>query len=539
MGQQQSKDEFLYQQVNYGNTEGIKALSRDGAGLEWIDKEGKTPLIVACMNPELHHVAKTLLELGANANAYRPGRQGGTPLHHAAKRGLENTVKLLLSYGANALVMNDDCQTPLEVARAKGYTNVVRAIENHICLFSGWLREFYGPGFLEVLAPQLVSRKVWVVILPTGSRNPTKPFKLELAMYPSLQHHGPFHLATRFRTFLDDFGNDLATTSVGHHEIQNLHLGPCELLMDEQDARPRTVIALWKANLEEPKPHHSDPSVLILDNSTIPRGRRRRRRHRFQTLRQTRIKLASATEGDKRELQSFCNACKGIPQVNPAFLNNSQTPVAQATAPPDAEDLDLAMAINASIQSAMAETPIFDPHLDSGASASTSWNISGNASSHSGLVTPVALPHKGSGSQWAMNEAIPGGNSSQQTQIQNNNTPTTQTMIQGPDAIPSAPPVANEIIEDGPIQYPSIDLGPVDIPSTTVEKLPTSTSEMKNDEGASSSCVICLDAPVEGACVPCGHMAGCMSCLNEVKAKKWGCPVCRAKINQVIRLYVV
>ncbi|KAL5848861.1 hypothetical protein ACOSQ4_006874 [Xanthoceras sorbifolium] len=492
MGQQQSKDEFLYQQVNYGNTEGIKALSRDGAGLEWIDKEGKTPLIVACMNPELHHVAKTLLELGANANAYRPGRQGGTPLHHAAKRGLENTVKLLLSYGANALVMNDDCQTPLEVARAKGYTNVVRAIENHICLFSGWLREFYGPGFLEVLAPQLVSRKVWVVILPTGSRNPTKPFKLELAMYPSLQ-----------------------------------------------DARPRTVIALWKANLEEPKPHHSDPSVLILDNSTIPRGRRRRRRHRFQTLRQTRIKLASATEGDKRELQSFCNACKGIPQVNPAFLNNSQTPVAQATAPPDAEDLDLAMAINASIQSAMAETPIFDPHLDSGASASTSWNISGNASSHSGLVTPVALPHKGSGSQWAMNEAIPGGNSSQQTQIQNNNTPTTQTMIQGPDAIPSAPPVANEIIEDGPIQYPSIDLGPVDIPSTTVEKLPTSTSEMKNDEGASSSCVICLDAPVEGACVPCGHMAGCMSCLNEVKAKKWGCPVCRAKINQVIRLYVV
>lgn len=30
---------------------------------------------------------------------------------------------------ANALVLNDDCQTPLEVARAKGFTNVVRAIE--------------------------------------------------------------------------------------------------------------------------------------------------------------------------------------------------------------------------------------------------------------------------------------------------------------------------------------------------------------------------------------------------------------------------
>lgn len=34
MGQQQSKDEMLYQQVNDGNTEGIKVLHRDGAGLE-------------------------------------------------------------------------------------------------------------------------------------------------------------------------------------------------------------------------------------------------------------------------------------------------------------------------------------------------------------------------------------------------------------------------------------------------------------------------------------------------------------------------
>lgn len=40
---------------------------------QWIDKEGKTPLIVACMNPGLYNVAKTLIELGANVDAYRPG----------------------------------------------------------------------------------------------------------------------------------------------------------------------------------------------------------------------------------------------------------------------------------------------------------------------------------------------------------------------------------------------------------------------------------------------------------------------------------
>lgn len=41
--------------------------------LQWIDKEGKTPLIVACMNPGLYDVAKTLIELGARVDAYRPG----------------------------------------------------------------------------------------------------------------------------------------------------------------------------------------------------------------------------------------------------------------------------------------------------------------------------------------------------------------------------------------------------------------------------------------------------------------------------------
>lgn len=97
--------------------------------------------------------------------------------------------------------------------------------------------------------------------------------------------------------------------------------------------------------------------------------------------------------------------------------------------------------------------------------------------------------------------------------------PATKTMIHSLDTIPSAPPVTDEITEDGPVQYPSIDVGPVDVSSPSIEQLPGSKSKVKGDKDATSSCVICLDAPAEGACVPCGHMAGCMSCLNEVKAK--------------------
>ncbi|XP_068327143.1 putative E3 ubiquitin-protein ligase XBAT35 isoform X2 [Pyrus communis] len=482
MGLQQSKDELLHQQVSCGNIEGIKALCRDGAGLEWIDREGKTPLIAACINPG-HNLAKTLIELGANVNAYRPGRHAGTPLHHAAKKGLEDVVKLLLSHGANALIMNDDCQSPLDVARAKGHTNVVRAIERHICLFSGWLREFYGPGFLEVLAPQLVSRKVWVVVLPCSSRKPTKPFKLELAMYPTMQ-----------------------------------------------DAKPRTVIALWKVNLEEPKLHLSDPSVVIHDNTA-----------------KTRVKLAAADENDKQQLQLFCNACKGIPQACPAFLGNNQPPVAPATAPPAApatappaaEDLELAMAISASIQSAMQERASFpDPHPTYEGSASSSYNGWAGASPSNdsyngwGVPTAAAAP-KVSSSKWSGTESSKVGESSQQVEIQD--TSSVQTAPTS-DIIPSAPPVADDSLDAARIHYPSIDFSPIDIPSPSLESKPAKVEEKKGESG---SCVICLDAPVEGACIPCGHMAGCMSCLKEIKGKKWGCPVCRAKIDQVIRLYAV
>lgn len=443
MGQGQSKSELLYQQVSYGNIEGIKALHRDGAGLEWVDREGKTPLIVACMNPELYDVAATLIELGANVNAYRPGRHAGMPLHHAAKRGLERIVKLLLLQGANALVMNDDCQTALDVARAKGHGNVVRAIESHLCLFSGWLREFHGPGFLEVVAPQLVSKKVWVVVLPVGSRILTGPYKLELAIYSSMQ-----------------------------------------------DAQPRTVIALWKANLEEPKLHQADPSVTIADPTT-----------------KTRIKLAPASENDKQQLKWFSDACKGIPQENPAFLQ-SNIRTAPPSAPPAAEDIEMAAAVRASMQSAMHERPPLANALPNfGASSSSGVNTTNKHDS-------IGSPNPKTSGSLAVNEGSLGSNSSQPLHI-NDNEPVPQSSS-GLDLIPSAPPIADENPLHGPIHYPSIDLTPVEISSPTVEKPP---EEGNNAAGSGSSCVICLDAPAEGACIPCGHVAGCMPCLNEVKVK--------------------
>ncbi|KAK9040975.1 hypothetical protein V6N11_016108 [Hibiscus sabdariffa] len=506
MSQKQSKDDLLYQAAISGNVDAIKALCREGAGLEWIDRDGKTPLIVACMNPELIDVTKTLIEMGANVNAYRPGRNAGTPLHHAAKRGLEQTVKLLLSHGANFLLRNDDCHTPLEVARNKGCTNVVHAIENHICCFSGWFRELHGPSFLGGFAPQLLSRKIWVVIIPCGSNNPPRPPRFELAIYSTLQ-----------------------------------------------DAQPQAVIALWKAKIEEPKFHKSDPYLAIYDQST------------------TRYKLASGNEGDKQQLQWLYSACKGTLQVVPS---------------PTVLDTKTSSAANAN-QNAV-EPAERNGNSSSGAVHANGWEDSTNAESYNGWGPADAPKHSELGntgwidgptrkdySGWGVQDSGPTGKQSHHVQtlgdhsgwmearpekdkgwavpdsrptgkqshhVQNLSDPPPPVQTSGYDAsissCPSAPPIPDDLLVEEPSWYPSVDLDPEHLPAPMkTEHGASATNDAKGD--GSASCIICWEAPVEGACIPCGHMAGCMSCLNEIKAKKGLCPVCRNKIDQVIRLYTV
>ncbi|RCV10541.1 hypothetical protein SETIT_2G119800v2 [Setaria italica] len=513
MGLQQSKEELLYQQVNYGNVDGIRTLRAQGAGLEWIDKEGKTPLMVACMRPDLLGVAKVLIELGANVNAYRPGSHCGTALHHAAKKGLEQTVHLLLTHGANPFIPNDDCNTALELAREKGHVNVVRAIEGRISLFCGWMRENYAPAFLDAIAPQFMTRKIWAVVLPREVRTPTRLLKLELAIYPELQA-----------------------------------------------SKPRAVVKLWKSQIEEPKLNLADPSVVIFDKGT-----------------KTRYKILPAYEGDKQQLQRFYHACCGMVQVsntapappanlpvpNPVPANSSVAP--SEVSAPTKEDVELAMAINASIQSAIAEGV---PNVQPNASTpnTNGWGIP-PSNSHNGWGPPSApAPSKTSGQSQARVDApsssstyngwnVP-GTSSSQSSSKPSKTQTNPPVVIPQEALPAlptptAPPFAEETFYSGPVQYPSIDSTPVDVimPATTEGGTVAASVGPGEDEANASgsgsgntpsgTCVICLDAPVEGACIPCGHMAGCMSCLKDIESKKWGCPICRATINQVVRLYAV
>ncbi|RWW05879.1 hypothetical protein BHE74_00049135, partial [Ensete ventricosum] len=293
-----------------------------------------------------------------------------------------------------------------------------------------------------------------------------------------------------------------------------------------------------------------------------------------------RYKFLAASEGDKQQLRWFFSACQGISQVflhvmvsTPAMSTGTSVPSppqvishasTQSTAAPTSnpEDIGLEMAINAPTQTTIAEGM---PYIQSDPQTSNTngWASSSDNSSYNGWGTPdVGAPSKVSG-QVLMNEpntingwAVPEvqlNTNALQPCMPNPETVQSSPGVPSTQVVPSAPPMAADTFYDGPIHYPSIDFSPIDLSMPVVKTAPgtaeakdSSTSSLSKtgtgeDEAGSSStsCVICLDAPVEGACIPCGHMAGCMSCLREIEAKNWGCPVCRTKINQIIKLYAV
>lgn len=248
---------------------------------------------------------------------------------------------------------------------------------------------------------------------------------------------------------------------------------------------------------------------------------------------------------------------------NPVPANSSVAP--SELSAPTKEDVELAMAINASIQSAIAEGV---PNVQPSASTpnTNGWAIP-PSNSHNGWGPPPApAASKTSGQSQARVDApsssssstyngwdVP-GTSSSQSSSKPSKTQTNPPVVIPQEALPAlptptAPPFAEETFYSGPVQYPSIDSTPVDVvmPTTTEGGTVASSAGPGEDEANASgsgntpsgTCVICLDASVEGACIPCGHMAGCMSCLKDIESKKWGCPICRGTINQVVRLYAV
>ncbi|KAM3598837.1 uncharacterized protein V6R79_023185 [Siganus canaliculatus] len=92
----------------------VQLLLSHGAEPDLLSADGSAPLHL-CTSALSLQCAQLLLEGGAEVNI-RLGDSRLTPLHVAARRGLEEHVELFLSYGADVLATNREGETPLNAA---------------------------------------------------------------------------------------------------------------------------------------------------------------------------------------------------------------------------------------------------------------------------------------------------------------------------------------------------------------------------------------------------------------------------------------
>lgn len=94
---------------------------------------------------------------------------------------------------------------------------------------------------------------------------------------------------------------------------------------------------------------------------------------------------------------------------------------------------------------------------------------------------------------------------------------------------PSAPLYNSMIYSEDVIAY-----------SMTAEQSPLAPVKQSPEPLSRSECVICMDVPRDTICVPCGHIAGCHTCLRSILQAERStpcCPICRAHVETVVKVF--
>ena len=238
------------------------------------------------------------------------------------------------------------------------------------------------------------------------------------------------------------------------------------------------------------------------------------------------------------------------PQPPQATPSSSNGPNPGNLEQPSGSDVALRMAMEASLRTAAEEQQRLGGWEGDGEHVTGSefngWDLSAGAGPSSGGATHGGFENA------PEPEKVPiAAHDPAETLVES----TSRSFPPPPSLLPSAasaPPLAPVVLEQesGAISYPSIDTSPVEIDysayvqpvqRTASSSAPAPASPAEGEKAGSQGglCVVCWDAPAQAVCIPCGHLAGCMDCLSEIKEKGWGCPVCRAPIQQVIKVYAV
>lgn len=75
-------------------------------------------------------------------------------------------------------------------------------------------------------------------------------------------------------------------------------------------------------------------------------------------------------------------------------------------------------------------------------------------------------------------------------------------------------------------------------PVRNIQQAPNVTTPYTSGhENQPNECAVCFDRPKEFAFIPCGHLACCESCSNELKNTTKRCPICNGNISSTQRVF--
>ncbi|KAJ0406912.1 hypothetical protein P43SY_001763 [Pythium insidiosum] len=490
---------------------------------EFHPKKGTTALMVACQKREKFRsvsvvgasgggtrsaadVVRVLLEFGADVGLHEKGADGHTALHYAAISNQVRSVEHMLHAGADAFALNRHGHAPIDLARWGRNRAVIDVLTQHTRVRSGWLymKKTSKHGL------RLWRRRFCVALACNVERT-----QLEFSIYK-----------------------------------------------DPDDLRPRAVLLLrvgTHAMVTSPKKGWLDkPHMFHVDRPIVVQHMNIKRRF-------SRDEDAQVMSEEIGDLQQFQFACETDEERDAwmALLQHVQvtavpveTRFPEATTPPVLFPTAARPQYVASASTALSvDQTTLSGHLS--ASVSSASDHSSHPSSPFGASVPSYSSTPATTSASGHAEAPPsctssaGSSSASEVRVTAPVAhvwpPPVAAVMQDPSHAPSAPSfdegfedvtaiAALQIHSQAPAQRQD------ETPAAIVPVSPPwvqSHSSASDDSTASSrsECVICMDASRDAICVPCGHLAGCFSCLSRHADQEKSCPICRGAVHTVVKVY--
>lgn len=129
----------------YGFTEGVRLLLESEADWRATDGLGRTPLIFASQRGKDDIIQLIMEQSGARQTAHLNGVDSliqATALWHAASRGSEASVSVLLQHGADTTIQDRvHSLTPAGIARRQGHNGLAEQLEEKFAAQVGGSRQ--------------------------------------------------------------------------------------------------------------------------------------------------------------------------------------------------------------------------------------------------------------------------------------------------------------------------------------------------------------------------------------------------------------